>query len=169
MQQRDYEIAALRTELSRHSQVQESISELLLGRVVRLEATVSPLIAAPVSALVPSKVPTDKSPPPSIVPSASVAPAAPTPPLATSPPGSVAQAVVPSAPPPAPTSPASAGLPPPSGWNSAIVADFPKLFEDFKEKHFTVLWRGSRDGFGKDVFHSRCDGHPNTLTVILDT
>jgi hypothetical protein len=33
-------------------------------------------------------------------------------------------------------------------WNSAIVADFPKLFEDFKQKRFTLLWRGSRDGFG---------------------
>jgi hypothetical protein len=58
---------------------------------------------------------------------------------------------------------------PPSGWNSAIAADFPKLFEDFKDKQFTLLWRGSRDGFGADDFHSRCDGHPNTLTVILDT
>jgi hypothetical protein len=59
--------------------------------------------------------------------------------------------------------------PPPSGWNSAIVPDFPKLFEDFKEKQFTLLWRGSRDGFGTRDFHRRCDGHANTLTVILDT
>jgi hypothetical protein len=58
---------------------------------------------------------------------------------------------------------------PPSGWNSAIVPDFPKLFEDFKKKQFTLLWRGSRDGFSARDFHSRCDGHPNTLTVILDT
>jgi hypothetical protein len=50
-----------------------------------------------------------------------------------------------------------------------IVPDFPKLFEDFKEKQFTLLWRGSRDGFGARDFHSRCDGHANTLTVILDT
>jgi hypothetical protein len=98
-----------------------------------------------------------------------VAPAAPTSSLATSPPGSVPQAVVPIAPPPGPTSPASAGLPPPSGWKSAIVADFPKLFEEFKKKKFTLLWRGSRDGFSSGDFHSRCDGHPNTLTVILDT
>jgi hypothetical protein len=59
--------------------------------------------------------------------------------------------------------------PPPLGWNSAIVPDLPKLFEDFKEKQFTLLWRGSRDGFGARAFHRRCDGHPNTLTVILDT
>jgi hypothetical protein len=98
-----------------------------------------------------------------------VAPAAPTYPLAIPPPGSVPQTVIPIAPPPPPTSPASAGLPPPSGWKSAIVADFPKLFEDFKTKQFTLLWRGSRDGFGARDFHSRCDGHPNTLTVVLDT
>jgi hypothetical protein len=59
--------------------------------------------------------------------------------------------------------------PPPSGWDSAIVTDFPKLFEDFKNKQFTLLWRGSRDGFGVSDFHSRCNWHPNTLTVILDT
>jgi hypothetical protein len=34
---------------------------------------------------------------------------------------------------------ASTVLPPPSGWNCAIVADFPKLFEDFKRKQFTLL------------------------------
>jgi hypothetical protein len=43
------------------------------------------------------------------------------------------------------------------------------LFEDFKKKQFTLLWRGSRDGFGASDFHNRCDRHPNTLTVILDT
>jgi hypothetical protein len=57
----------------------------------------------------------------------------------------------------------------PIGWHSAIVPDFPKLFEDFKTRKFTLLWRGNRDGFGACDFHGRCDGHPNTLTVILDT
>jgi hypothetical protein len=90
--------------------------------------------------------------PPSLVPSASVAPAVPTSPPAT----------------PAPTSSASVS-PPPSGWKCAIVSDFPKLFEEFKTKQFTLLWRGSRDGFRARDFHCRCDGHPNTLTVILDT
>jgi hypothetical protein len=56
-----------------------------------------------------------------------------------------------------------------AGWNSAIVPDFPKVFEDFRRNRFTLLWRGSRDGFRATDFHSRCDGHPNTLTVILDT
>jgi hypothetical protein len=157
MQQRDHDIAALRTELSRHSAVQDLSSEALLGRMARLEAEVSALHTGP--ALAHSTVPTQQSPPPSVAPSASVAPAAPTSP----PSGSVAQAVVPIA-------SASATTPAvPSGWNSAIVPDFPKLFEDFKEKQFILLWRGSRDGFRVGEFHSRCDGHPNTLTVILDT
>jgi hypothetical protein len=83
--------------------------------------------------------------------------------------------VVPSPAPSTATAPAqkstasSAGAPSPSGWNSAIVPAFPKLFEDFKKNQFTLLWRGSRDGFGCGEFHRRCDGHPNTLTVILDT
>jgi hypothetical protein len=57
----------------------------------------------------------------------------------------------------------------PEGWNSAIVPDFPKLFEDFKQKKFTLLWRGTRDCFGARDFPSRCDRHSNTLTVIVDT
>jgi hypothetical protein len=56
-----------------------------------------------------------------------------------------------------------------SGWNSVIVRDFPRFFGHFKAKQFTLLWRGSRDGFTHRDFHSRCNGHPNTLTVILDT
>jgi hypothetical protein len=46
---------------------------------------------------------------------------------------------------------------------------FPAIFEDFKDQKFTLLWRGSRDGFKAKQFHRRCDGHPNTLTVLLDT
>jgi hypothetical protein len=57
----------------------------------------------------------------------------------------------------------------PRGWNSANVPDFPALFEDFKKKKFTLLWRGSGDGFDARDFHRRCDGHRDTLTVILDT
>jgi hypothetical protein len=50
-----------------------------------------------------------------------------------------------------------------------VFWDFPAIFEDFKQQNFTLLWRGSRDGFGARDFHIRCDGHPNTLTVIFDT
>jgi hypothetical protein len=45
MQQHDCEIAALRTELSRQSRLQESSSELLLVRVARLEAEVLALVS----------------------------------------------------------------------------------------------------------------------------
>jgi hypothetical protein len=31
--------------------------------------------------------------------------------------------------------------------SSVIVADFPALFAEFRGKRFTLLWRGSRDGF----------------------
>jgi len=36
-------------------------------------------------------------------------------------------------------------------------------------KGFNPLWRGSRDGFGAEDFHSRCDGVKNTLTIIKTT
>jgi hypothetical protein len=36
-------------------------------------------------------------------------------------------------------------------------------------KHFKLLWRASRDGFGVAEFHRGCDGHANTLALILDT
>jgi hypothetical protein len=53
--------------------------------------------------------------------------------------------------------------------DSAIISDFPEIFTEFRGKHFQLLWRGSRDGFGASDFHGRCDGHANTLTVILAT
>jgi hypothetical protein len=58
---------------------------------------------------------------------------------------------------------------PPSKLDSLIVSDFPAIFTEFRGKQFKLLWRGSRDGFGASQFHGRCDGHANTLTVILDT
>jgi hypothetical protein len=46
---------------------------------------------------------------------------------------------------------------------------FPPLFDEFRGKQFVLLWRGSRDGLGARDFRGRCDGHANTLTLILDT
>jgi hypothetical protein len=57
----------------------------------------------------------------------------------------------------------------PEGFASLIVADFPVLFAEFRWKHFTLLWRGSGDGFGAGCFHSRCDGHAPTLALIQDS
>ncbi len=31
---------------------------------------------------------------------------------------------------------------------------------------WTLLYRGTRDGFGAANFHSNCDGHSNTLTIL---
>jgi hypothetical protein len=58
---------------------------------------------------------------------------------------------------------------PPRKLESRAFWDFPAIFDEFRERQFTLLWRGSCDGFGANDFHSRCDGHANTLTVILDT
>jgi hypothetical protein len=53
--------------------------------------------------------------------------------------------------------------------NSEIISNFPRIFAEFQDKTLSLLWRGSRDGFDAEEFHDRCDGHANTLTVILDT
>jgi hypothetical protein len=57
----------------------------------------------------------------------------------------------------------------PLPFDSHIISTFPEIFAEFQWKEFSLLWRGSRDGFGSKEFHGRCDGHANTLTVILDT
>jgi hypothetical protein len=57
----------------------------------------------------------------------------------------------------------------PGIFDSRIISGFPEIFAEFREKQFSLLWRGSRDGFKAQEFHRRCDGHANTLTVILDT
>jgi hypothetical protein len=53
--------------------------------------------------------------------------------------------------------------------DSTTVWDFPPIFPEFRKKQFSLLWRGSRDGFNTQEFHRRCDHQVNTLTVILDT
>jgi hypothetical protein len=52
--------------------------------------------------------------------------------------------------------------------DSVIISDFPEIFDEFRGKRFSLLWRGGRDGFGERDFHNRCDGHANTLTLIQD-
>jgi hypothetical protein len=39
--------------------------------------------------------------------------------------------------------------------DSMIISDFPEIFADFRMKRFSLLWRGSRDGFGVSEFHNR--------------
>jgi hypothetical protein len=69
---------------------------------------------------------------------------------------------------PSQKSPLLSTPPPPSGWHSVIVSDFPEIFTELHGKRFSLLWRGSRDGFSAHDFHRRCDKHSNTLTLILD-
>ena len=39
----------------------------------------------------------------------------------------------------------------------------------FESKKFDLLWRGSRDEFGADSFHSLCDHKGETLTIVKST
>ncbi len=41
-----------------------------------------------------------------------------------------------------------------------------KLCEFNQNDRFKLLYRGSRDGFGANHFHLKCDGHENTLTLF---
>jgi hypothetical protein len=50
-----------------------------------------------------------------------------------------------------------------------IISGFPEIFAEFRGSKFSLLCQGNRDGFSSSAFHRRCDGHGNTLTVILDT
>jgi hypothetical protein len=50
--------------------------------------------------------------------------------------------------------------------DSQICPNLPPIFEEFRGKQFSLLYRASRDGFQAKAFHSRCDGRPNTLTLI---
>jgi hypothetical protein len=64
--------------------------------------------------------------------------------------------------------PPAASPPLPRGFASLIIADFPALFAEFRGKRFSLLWRGSRNGFDAADFHGRCDGRAPTLTLIQD-
>jgi hypothetical protein len=53
--------------------------------------------------------------------------------------------------------------------DSKIVTECPVIFGRFRAKEFRLLYRGSRDGFGAANFHTRCNGHRHTVTLILST
>jgi hypothetical protein len=50
---------------------------------------------------------------------------------------------------------------------SSILATVPAPLKQFEEKKWKLLYRGSSCGFRSCDFHRACDGHPNTVTVIL--
>jgi hypothetical protein len=41
-----------------------------------------------------------------------------------------------------------------------------KLCEFYPQERFKLLYRASEHGFGADDFHSKCDDHENTLTIL---
>jgi hypothetical protein len=41
-----------------------------------------------------------------------------------------------------------------------------KVCEFSPNDKWSLLYRATRDGFGSSVFHSKCDGHSNTLTIL---
>jgi hypothetical protein len=45
-------------------------------------------------------------------------------------------------------------------------SEFIKLCEFSPNDKWSLLYRGTRDGFGSNDFHSKCDGHSNTLTIV---
>jgi hypothetical protein len=45
--------------------------------------------------------------------------------------------------------------------SSALI----NLCEFSPNDKWSLLYRGTRDGFGSNDFHSKCDGHSNTLTI----
>jgi hypothetical protein len=52
---------------------------------------------------------------------------------------------------------------------STILQSIPSILTEFETKTWELLYRGTRDGFGTSNFHSKCDQHANTLTIILTT
>jgi hypothetical protein len=46
------------------------------------------------------------------------------------------------------------------------ASELMKLCEFNSKDTFKLLYRASRDGFGSNDFHSKCDGHANTLTIF---
>jgi hypothetical protein len=66
---------------------------------------------------------------------------------------------------PAPARPLA---PPEPVLDSVIVRKFPDVLSQFRGKSFHLLWRATRDGFNGEDFHRLCDGHPNTVTFIVD-
>jgi hypothetical protein len=46
------------------------------------------------------------------------------------------------------------------------ITELLNLCEFSLDDKWSLLYRGTRDGFGAKDFHSKCDGHSNTLTIL---
>jgi hypothetical protein len=56
-----------------------------------------------------------------------------------------------------------------SNLKSTILSTIPHPLKQLSSHEWTLLYRGSRDGFKGSNFHSKCDGKSNNVTVILTT
>jgi hypothetical protein len=52
-------------------------------------------------------------------------------------------------------------------FQSRILEGCPSVLDEFVNKQWTLIYRGSDDGFGASNFHNKCDGIGNIVTVIL--
>jgi hypothetical protein len=52
---------------------------------------------------------------------------------------------------------------------SVILKTIPKIINEFHMDEWKLLYRNSVDGLGTQTFHSKCDNHTNTITIILTT
>jgi hypothetical protein len=52
---------------------------------------------------------------------------------------------------------------------SLILDEFPSFLQDIEGTTWTLLYRGSADGFDAADFHGKCDGRSNTVTIIETT
>jgi hypothetical protein len=50
--------------------------------------------------------------------------------------------------------------------NERQLVELINLCEFSPNDKWSLLYRGTWDGFGTNVFHSKCDGHSNTLTIL---
>jgi hypothetical protein len=50
-----------------------------------------------------------------------------------------------------------------------IVSSLPISFQKSQPNSFSVLYRGSRNGFGSSAFHTKCDGQGGTITIVCTT
>jgi hypothetical protein len=54
-------------------------------------------------------------------------------------------------------------------FESKILGNFPSILDESERKKWTLLRRGTHDGFGSSSFHAKCDNQSNTLIVVLTT
>ena len=55
--------------------------------------------------------------------------------------------------------------------DESLIRNFEELLKkkDLNGLSWSLLYQGSRDGFGASDFHSHCDTKPNTLTIVKST